>query len=146
MKRADEDRHAAHDRPGSRASARALPLGSRGAAERLHAPRGADRRRPRAAARLRARRPSGAARLVFAIDPDEDEDQERGDAADDERDRAAVADSRAADPDQQAEEERPQERRDPVVDCGGPEMHRCAILPARPDTNRTWFPASAGTM
>src|SRR5207245_11591313 len=98
--------------------------GGRRAPERLHAPPGGVGRQLRARTRLRARAPSGPARLVFAVDADEQEDQKAGDAADDERHRAAEADRAAADPDEEPEEEGPHERRDAVVESGEAEVHR----------------------
>ena len=77
-----------------------------------------DRWGARAATSVRSDRLSRPARLVLAVDADEQEHQEADDGADDEAHGAAVADRRAADPNEEPEEERPRERDDAVVERG----------------------------
>ena len=77
---------------------------------------------------VRADRLSRPARLVLAVDADEQEHQEADDGADDEAHGAAVADRRAADPDEEPEEERPGNEMTPWSNAGGRRCIAGAIL------------------
>jgi hypothetical protein len=78
----------------------------------------------------------GSARIVLAVDPHVEEDRAAGDGCDDDRGRARHPDGHPAEPDEDGQAERPEERRHAVREGG--EAHPLSILEAPKNSPSRW--------